>query len=259
MSIPKSSGAVLSSEIATPTVSGETCRRLDFCCLYRIIEECTALVTEPSQLVMVYEYHPSTPSGSNHFSRLMFQTPDIIKKTHTPHDLNNVNYHQVPDAPSGTSSGSGSAGVGNAGAPPSASPPHQSAAGWPCGGDIAAPPLGTIAPPPPPQPPAAAASAHHSIVGGGDATPAGVAGDTIGGGDTWLGLGLGLGVGMGLRSGLGLGLGLGVGLGLGLGAVPQTSAAPCSEGSLLSGGWLSPLLVSGIALWRSAVPEVSES
>ena len=135
----------------------------------------------------------------------------------------------------------------------------QSAAGWPCGGDIAAPPLGTIAPPPPPQPPAAAASAHHSIVGGGDATPAGVAGDTIGGGDTWLGLGLGLGVGMGLRSGLGLGLGLGVGLGLGLGAVPQTSAAPCSEGSLLSGGWLSPLLVSGIALWRSAVPEVSES
>ena len=64
MSIPKSSGAVLSSKIATPTVSGETCRRLDFCCLYRIIEECTALVTEPSQLVMVYEYHPSTPSGS---------------------------------------------------------------------------------------------------------------------------------------------------------------------------------------------------
>ena len=36
MSTPKSSGAVLSSKIATQTVSGETCRLLDFCCLYRI-------------------------------------------------------------------------------------------------------------------------------------------------------------------------------------------------------------------------------
>ena len=36
MSTPKSSGAVLSSKIATQTVSEETCRLLDFCCLYRI-------------------------------------------------------------------------------------------------------------------------------------------------------------------------------------------------------------------------------
>ena len=66
MSTPKSSGAVLSSKIATQTVSGETCRLLDFCCLYRICKSVYGLSyrTKPVGNGMNITRRPPHASGS---------------------------------------------------------------------------------------------------------------------------------------------------------------------------------------------------